>query len=159
VYPSAGDDAWVAVACADDEQWRSLCRVLGTEDRAGWSVDERRARRRDLDEVLSAWTSSRSRSEAQEVLQAAGVAAHQVQNSPEAFEDPQLAHRRHFREVPHDRQGTTWVEAVRFALSRTATVIERGAPTLGQDTFEVLTEVLGYDIDRVAELAGAELLE
>ena len=29
VYPCAGDDEWVAVAVASDEQWRSLRALLG----------------------------------------------------------------------------------------------------------------------------------
>ena len=42
---------------------------------------------------------------------------------------------------------------------RTPVTSYRAAPTLGQDAFEILTELLGYDVDRVADLAAAELLE
>ena len=159
VYPAAGDDQWVAVACTSDEEWRALCRLLGDDSRAGWTAGERLERRRELDEVISAWTAGRPALAAQEALLAAGVPAHQVQNSAEAFDDPQLGHRSHFLEVEHDRQGTTWIEGPRFRMSRTGPADLRGAPTIGQDSFEVLTEVLGYDVDRVAELAMAELLE
>jgi crotonobetainyl-CoA:carnitine CoA-transferase CaiB-like acyl-CoA transferase len=159
VYPAAGDDQWVAVACTSDEEWRALCKVLGEDERAGWSAAQRLDRRRELDDLLAGWTADRSPLAAQEQLQAAGVPAHQVQNSAEVFTDPQLAHRGHFNEVAHDRQGTTWVEGCRFRMSRTPPSIDRGAPTIGQDTFAILTEVLGYDVDRVAELAIAELLE
>ena len=51
------------------------------------------------------------------------------------------------------------MEAPRFGLSRTPGRIDRPAPTLGQHTFEVLTELLGYDADAIAELASAEALE
>lgn len=159
VYPSAGADRWVAVACATDEQWQALCDVIGQEGRASMSAEERRHARRELDEVVAAWTRRRSSTEAQDALVAAGVPAHRVQDSGEVFEDPQLRFRHHFVEVSHEKQGTTWVEGARFALSRTPASITRGAPTIGQDTFEVLTEVLGYDGDRIADLAVAELLE
>jgi benzylsuccinate CoA-transferase BbsF subunit len=94
-----------------------------------------------------------------ERLQNEGVAAHVVQNSPEFAADPQVAHRGHFVEVPHAKQGTTVVEGTRFRLSRTPAKVTHGAPTFGEHTFDVLTELLGYDGDRIADLAAAELLE
>jgi crotonobetainyl-CoA:carnitine CoA-transferase CaiB-like acyl-CoA transferase len=51
------------------------------------------------------------------------------------------------------------VEASRFRLSRTPARTKRGGPTFGEHNFEVLTELLGYDADRVAELAAAGVLQ
>ena len=56
-------------------------------------------------------------------------------------------------------KGMTVVEGTRFQMSRTPAVVTRGGPTFGEHTFDVLTETLGYDSDRIAELAIAELLE
>jgi len=70
-----------------------------------------------------------------------------------------LLHRNALVEVPHGKQGTTTVENTRFVMSRTPAQVDRGGPTLGEHTFEVLTETLAYDGDRIAELAVAELLE
>jgi crotonobetainyl-CoA:carnitine CoA-transferase CaiB-like acyl-CoA transferase len=155
VYPAQGDDQWVAVAVEDDDQWRALCGELGRPDLADLPVGERRTRRRHLDELVTAWTADRSAGEAEAKLQAAGVAAHQVQGSAEAYADPQLHHRGHFLQVPHGAMGTTWVEGSRLRLSRTPALIDRGAPTLGEHSWEVLTGILGYDDDRAAELAVA----
>ena len=44
-------------------------------------------------------------------------------------------------------------------LSRTPGEVTHAGPVLGEHTFEILTEHLGYDSDRIAELAIAELLE
>ena len=85
--------------------------------------------------------------------------AHPVVNSPEAFADPQLQHRGHFVEVPHGRLGTTLMEGSRFVLSRTPARMRRAGPTFGEDAFEILSENLGYDADRIAEIAAAGLLE
>ena len=62
-------------------------------------------------------------------------------------------------QVPHAAMGTTWVEGPRLRLSRTPAAVERGAPTLGEHSWEVLTEVLGYDDDRAAGLAAAGIFE
>ena len=51
------------------------------------------------------------------------------------------------------------VEASRFVLSRSAPARYGPPPTLGQDAFEILTDLLGYDVDRIADLAAAEVLE
>ncbi|MCC6438769.1 MAG: CoA transferase [Acidimicrobiales bacterium] len=159
VYRCAGEDRWVAVAVTDDASWRALCGVLDRGDLASLDAQERRARRRELDELISTWTATLGQEAAEERLQAAGVAAHQVQNSPECIADPQLASRHAFLEVDHASLGTTWVEGSRFVLSRTPATVTRGGPVYGQDTFEILTDILGYDGDRIAELAVAELLE
>jgi benzylsuccinate CoA-transferase BbsF subunit len=156
IYPSLGHDAWVAVAVTDDTTWRALCGVLGRvdlADLADLSGEERLDRRRQLDEVVSAWTAARPAADAMAALQGVGVAAHQVQNTVEAFHDPQLRHRGHFVEVPHAAMGTTWVEGNRMRFSRTPARVERGAPTIGEHSWQVLTELLGYDAERAADLA------
>lgn len=159
VYPAAGDDRWLAVACETDQQWRALAATLGREDLASLDGASRRARRRELDELVSAWTAERPPVEAMVELQEVGVPAYQVQNTTEMVEDPQLGHRQHFVEVPHATQGTTWVEGTRFRLSRTPGQATAGAPTFGEHLFEILNGILGYDPDRIADLAAAELLE
>jgi benzylsuccinate CoA-transferase BbsF subunit len=82
-----------------------------------------------------------------------------VQNSPELAADPQLTHRGHWLKVEHSLHGVTTIEASRFAMSRTPIGPRRAAPTLGEHTFEVLSDFLGYDSDRIAELAAAEAFD
>ena len=60
--------------------------------------------------------------------------------------------------MPHAKQGTTVVDASRFVLSRTPAQVTYGGPTLGEHTFDILTDVLHYDSDRITDLAVAELL-
>lgn len=157
-YRAQGVDNWVAIAVADDHQWRSLCAVLGRDDLARLSLDERLTRRRELDEVVTTWTSQRSMGETMERLQQVGVPAHQLQSTSEAFEDPQLAHREHFCQVPHGAMGETWVEGTRLRLSRTP-AIAGSPPMLGEHSWQVLTEILGYDDDHASRLAAAGIIE
>ncbi|MEL7155433.1 MAG: CoA transferase [Actinomycetota bacterium] len=159
VYPTAGDDNWIAISCTSDDTWRALCRAMERRDLADLSVEERRARHDELDEILSAFTTGRDGVALMNDLQAAGVAAHIVQNSVELQADPQLQHRQHLVEVAHAKQEITTVEGSRFQMSRTPAVVDRGGPTFGEHTFEILTGTLAYDGDRIAELAAAELLE
>jgi crotonobetainyl-CoA:carnitine CoA-transferase CaiB-like acyl-CoA transferase len=163
VYPAAGDDRWVAIACDTDEQWQALATAIGRADLASdaalATAVGRLASVADLDAAIGGWTAERDMFEVERALQAVGVPAHAVQNSSEAVVDPQLLHRGHFIKVPHGSLGETTVEASRFRFSRTPARTERAGPTFGEHNFEVLTELLGYDPERVAELAAAGVLQ
>ncbi len=152
------DDEWIAISCVDDSHWQSLAMLMERSDLADLTLAERHALHDELDEIISAWTRLRDGTALMHHLQEVGVAAHIVQNSPHYAADPQIIHRGQHVEVPHAKQGSTVVDASRFELSRTPASVTYGGPTLGEHTFDVLTEVLGYDSDRVAELAAAQLL-
>ncbi|MDH5289708.1 MAG: CoA transferase, partial [Acidimicrobiia bacterium] len=109
-------------------------------------------------DALAARTAGCPAGEVEARLQAVAVPAHQVQNAPECTVDPQLEHLGHFVSVPHSVHGSHWVEGPRFRLSRTPGFVARGAPTLGEHAWEVLSGILGYDPDRIADLAAAGLL-
>jgi len=157
VYPSAGDDRWVAIACESDQHWADLARAIGADELAGLTVGQRRGQVEELDRRISAWTVARTPAEATEALQGVGVPAHGVAEASDTVADPQLTHRQHYRQAPHPNHGMTWVEGPNYALSRTPARVDWGGPTFGQHNSEVLEEILGYDVDRIAELiiAGA----
>jgi len=159
VFPAAGDDRWVAVVAQDDRAWTELAGLIGHPSLAVLPLADRLARREELEAAVSAWTSRLEEADVEERCQAAGIAAHRVQNSPELAVDPQLAHRGHWVGVPHSTHGTTIIEAPRFTMSRSRVWPERAAPALGEHLYEVLTEHLGYDADKVAELAAAEAFD
>ena len=91
-------------------------------------------------------------------LQASGIDAYPVNNSQGCCDDEQLTARAHHINVPQSHRGTMWTQNCRTRMSRTPPVVRRGGPCLGEDNFEVLTEFLGYDTDRIADLAAAEVL-
>ena len=69
-YRCRGESEWVTIAVGSEEEWRSLCRVLGdsrlTEDEQFADGYSRWQNQDDLDEVVGEWTAGRS---AQEVMQ------------------------------------------------------------------------------------------
>lgn len=158
VYQTAGDDNWIAIACTNDDDWRALSAEMDADALGVLSLTDRHARHDELDEAITAFTLGHDGVALMERLQELGIAAHIVQNSPELAADPQLAHRGHFAEVPHGKNETMVVDASRFHLSRTPAQHLYAGPTFGEHSFDILTEVLGYDGDRIAELAVAELL-
>jgi crotonobetainyl-CoA:carnitine CoA-transferase CaiB-like acyl-CoA transferase len=156
VYPSAGEDRWIAISCETDQQWHSLCaemrRLDLSENAAFTSAEGRVARFKELDEIVANWTAGRDVLELEAQLQARGIPAHHVESSADVVADPQLAFRGHLVELPHPIHGRVVVEGSRFQLSRTPAIITKSGPTLGQHSQQVLKEILGYDAAKIAEL-------
>ncbi|MFN0028019.1 MAG: CoA transferase [Acidimicrobiales bacterium] len=159
VFPAAGADRWVAIAAQDDAAWETLAGLIGRAELAGLTLGARLERRAELEELVAAWTGTRTAADAEAACQGVGVAAHQVQNADELAVDPQLHHLGHWRSVAHSHHGDTIVEGPRLRLSDTPIGPTRAAPMLGEHSFEVLADLLGYDPDRIADLAVAEVLE
>ena len=155
MYPTAGDDEWVAVVCETDQQWRYLAGLLGRDDLAELTVAQRLDRVGELDAMVSEFAVARDGAEVETALQEIGVPAHRVQNADGCFVDPQLVHRGHWMTVEHPVHDEMVVEAPRFILERTPHVVTRSGPSMGEHNDHVLRDVLGYDDDRVVELAIA----
>jgi crotonobetainyl-CoA:carnitine CoA-transferase CaiB-like acyl-CoA transferase len=159
VYPAAGDDRWVALVCETDEQWRSLCTEMRRPDLAPLATTERLARRDELDEVVGAWTGRQDAVGLTARLQAHDVPAHLVSEAPDIWSDPQLVERGIFRWTPHPIARRVVVDQPPYRLSRSPGSYDWAGPTYGQHADEVLRGILGYDDERIAELAIAEALE
>lgn len=162
VYPAQGEDQWVAIVCRTDDDFRGLCEVMGREDLARdprfANVEARLQNTAALDEAIAQWTRTMPPLRIEHTLQARSIPAHVVQNSSGYWRDPQIVHRGHFVELPHPTYGKTVVEGPRTRLSRTPGQARHAAPTLGQDNQYVLEKILGYDEDKIAEIAAAGAL-
>lgn len=110
IYPSRGEDEWLAISVCSDAQWRALCGELASsdapvasrlEDLLGAGVEERAREHDRIDEIINAWTSSLTKEEAAERLQNAGVAAGPVQKVSDMPFDRQLRFRGAFQIMTH----------------------------------------------------------
>jgi benzylsuccinate CoA-transferase BbsF subunit len=157
------DDRWVAIAVHDDDDWQRFRRVIGAP---AWAVDTRFAtaagRLQHVDELegyVGEWTRMRSAADVARDLQAAGVDAAVVANFEDLVNDPQLAHRRHFREVEHRVIGRHLAEMNAMRFSRTPGEIRMPAPCLGQHSEYVYREFLGMSADEYAALNADGVFE
>ena len=157
VFASQGEDAWVAIACTD-EMWPNLASEIGRDDLAGLTQAQRRSQADLISEAITAWTQMRTNIAAATTLQNRGIDSYPSNDAQDCCDDPQFAHRQHHIEVPQSHSGTMWTHNCRSRLGRTPAAVWRGGPCLGEDNFEVLSEYLGYDGDKIAELAAAEVL-
>ena len=105
----------------------------------------RLARQDQLDDLLSDWTRERDASAVMDELQAAGVPAGKVQRVGELLEDDPHLEARHFYELTHHPvMGEVWLDGGPFRLLATpGSLLGRGRPTMGQDTREILRDLVG----------------
>jgi crotonobetainyl-CoA:carnitine CoA-transferase CaiB-like acyl-CoA transferase len=154
VYPSAGDDRWVAIAVADDADWDGLRAALGwpADPALATAAGRLAAAAQDaVDARLAEWTRARSPEEAAEVLQEHGVSAMPVMGPRDHHADPHLAARGAIVRLHHPEVGPERQIANPTRWSRLATRVAASAPCLGADTEAVLAE-LGLDAAEVAAL-------
>ncbi len=162
VYPCRGDDAWCAIAAYDEDEWRALCSAV---EHSEWADDPRfrtlTARQENadaLDRLIGAWTIQFAPREVMEKLQSAGVAAAAVNSLGDIFSDPQLAHRRIWRERPHAELGSFHYEAPPFELSE-APSEQRPSPLLGEHNRYVCREILGMSDAEIDALMKQGVIE
>ena len=82
IFPSSGDDNWVAIACRDDRDWEALAALLAEP----WAlhprwrtVAGRSGAQDELERLLAGWTESRDRFDVASALRAIDVPASAVQ--------------------------------------------------------------------------------
>jgi crotonobetainyl-CoA:carnitine CoA-transferase CaiB-like acyl-CoA transferase len=154
IYPCAGEDAWVAIACRDEADWRRLALVIAdpwTEHRAYADLEGRLANQDALDEHVAAWTAERDKFEAQRVLRAACVPCSAVQMPGERVDhDPDTEGL--WPTVTHTAMGEVRIDGLPARFSETPWRMTRGAPCLGEHNEAVLGRLLGLSPQEVADL-------
>ena len=155
VYPCEGHDRWIAIAVFTDEEWRSFCRVIGDPAWASESrfatLAGRKSNEDELDRLVGEWTKDFPTEQVEAMMQAEGVAANVVEDNKDIYDDPQMKHYGHFRELEHPVVGTIQSEMppMRFSKSRDT---HFRAPLLGEHNHYVLSQFLGMSDDEIADL-------
>ena len=141
-FRCAGDDRWIALGIWSDDEWQALAAEAEITDERFAMAAGRLANGDELEKHLEAWTSTQERDALAERLQALGIEACPVQDLEDCFNDPQLAHRGHFRPMDHPVLGTHVHETLGFRLSDSPPSFTRPGPTLGRDNEEVYKGIL-----------------
>lgn len=161
-YRCRGDDRWVSIAVADDEEWRALCDVMGrpnlAEDARFSDAAQRWHNQEELDRLIGEWTAQREDYEVMYELQKVGVAATPSLSNKGLFEDPHIKERGAFTQVEHPVLGKDWVISPPWKLSATPATIRRQAPLLGEHDQQVFGDLLGMPRDEIERLQAEQVI-
>jgi crotonobetainyl-CoA:carnitine CoA-transferase CaiB-like acyl-CoA transferase len=155
-YPCSGEDNWIIIACAGDDQWRGMVNLIGN---SSWAADPkfaaqagRKQDRDELDRKLSEWTRKYTAKQVFRMLQESGVAAGIPSSGEDLFHDIHLRGRGHIVETEAQPWGKITHHGLPGIPSVSAASAARPAPWIGVNNDEVFGEILQLNIEKIAEL-------
>ena len=155
-YPCRGEDTWIIIACAGDEEWQSMVRLIGN---SSWAGDEkfltksgRKEHREELDRKLSQWTTKWTPRQAFRLLQEVGIAAAIPMSGEDLYYDIHLRDRGHIVETEAQPWGKLAHHGLPGIPSLSAASAARPAPWIGADNDKVFGEILGLSAEKIEQL-------
>jgi formyl-CoA transferase len=137
------------------QMWHPLLRALGREDLVGdaryETAEARWERREEVNALVEAWTSTRSKHDVMRILAGAGVPCGACLDTGEVLTDPHLKARDMIVQLEHPVRGGYVTVGNPIKLSDSPTTITP-SPLLGQHRHEILSE-LGYSGAEIDQLA------
>lgn len=158
VYAAA--EGYVAINCPSQKHWASLTTLMGRPELASdhryHDPVERTKRIDEVDALVTSWTSTMHRDQLISLLTAARIPCAPVLTINEVIEDPHLHARQAFVETADPARGSIRLPRSPVRLHDSLTPTEpRPAPYLGQDTADVLRQLLGLSPEDVEHFRAA----
>jgi formyl-CoA transferase len=158
----AQEDRWIAIGANSDSMFQRLMRTIGRPDLA----EDPRLRHNDgrveheamLDDVIAAWTRTRTPLAALAELETAEVASGPIQSIADIHRDPQFIAREMFERVELPDGVQLEIPAIVPKLSATPGGTKWIGPELGEHTDAVLRELLGLGDEELDELGDAGVI-
>jgi crotonobetainyl-CoA:carnitine CoA-transferase CaiB-like acyl-CoA transferase len=153
-FPSK--DGWFVLACPKEKFWARLVETLDIDELRRDDLQSFEGRSTHREEVVSLLNEHFVTRESEywlRLLAGADIPCAPVLNVSDALMDPQVGERELIVETDHPTFGNVRQIAspVRVGVARTS---HRRAPGRGEDNEAVLTEILGYTLERISELTG-----
>ncbi len=140
---------------AQPQMWPAVAKVLGqpelTEDARFKTLEARWDNRTELDAIVEAWTSRRSKHEVMRLMGDAGVPCGACQDTGEVLADPHLKAREMIVDVDYPTRGTYQTVGCPIKLSDSPVAVSR-PPLLGEHTDVLLESLCGVEPDEAKRL-------
>ena len=121
-------------------------------------LDQRIARRAEIDAILVDWCAGENSFAAADRLREAGVPAYVPLRASDFHADRQLAARKFFIQLEHKGFGRSTFDGAVTIFSDMPAKPRHAGPLIGEHTFEVLRDVLGYSESEISDMAAAGAL-
>jgi len=148
-------DGWLVLGVANERQFVFFFCFFDLldlhEDVRFKTNGDRVTHRVELGEILSDVIASRPASEWLSALRSAGLPCGPINDVAAVFDHPQVQPREMVLEVEHPKAGPIHITGFPYKLTQTPAELRHPPPLLGEHTEDVLTEMLGYSIEQVAQ--------
>jgi len=148
-------DGFINIAANKQEQWESVCDVLGVPglkaDERFEKRDTRKQNRKELTPLLEAKLAGRGTKEWVDLLNAKDVPSGEILSLEDALQQPQIRHRQTLKDVPVEGLGTVPLFGLTAKFEKTPGDITAPPPRLSAHTAEVLAGV-GVTPEQLAAL-------
>ena len=156
------DDRWVAISASATSIAERVMHLVGRPDIAAkpWfsSAGERVQRAEMIDRPVAQWIRARPFTEVEDAFQAAGAALAPVYDMEQLMQDPHVVARQSVVTIDDEDLGPLKMQNLFFRLSATPGAIRHGGRRLGQDTDQVLADLLDLTGDDLAALRANGVL-
>ncbi len=157
----ATGDGFINIAANQQDQWQSVCEVLGvpelTTDPRFQKRDARKANRRALTPLLEAKLREKPTAYWIEALNRRGVPSGEILSLQDALASPQIAHRQTIREIDEPGIGPLRLFSLTAQFGETPGGIDHPPPRLSAHTAELLRE-LGYTDTEIAAFRARKVV-
>lgn len=149
-------DGLFIVAIGNEELWRNLCKTIGREDLAEdprFATNRSRVKNyRDLAVILNDIFAKDTVEGWMRTFGKAGIPASPINTIDKVVSDPHVVARDMIVEIDHPGVGPLKVTGIPVKLSRTPGSVRSHAPTVGEHTAKVLSDMLGYSMEEIEAL-------
>lgn len=159
--PTRARDGFVMIAAVKPNNFKALADAVGHPE---WMSDPRfgtikgRARHWEMFmAMLDEWASTRTTEECEAILTEAGVPCSRYLSVREALDQPHFEARGSFAAID-DGAGSMKVPNPAFKFANSAAHARNYVPALGGDNVAVLSNILGYSLDRIQSLYDKRIL-
>ncbi len=157
-------DGYIVVAMVGGvrNQWPLFCAIIGRldlmDDERYETGGSRTEHYNELEPILSEVMKTKTTAEWIEQLSEVGIPCGPINSIDQVASHPQVLAREMIVEVPHPRVGKVKLINTPVKLSRTPARVERASPDLGQDTRQLLAELLGMSEGEIENLRESKVI-
>jgi CoA:oxalate CoA-transferase len=149
-------DNWIVIAVGTDKLWARFCTLLGrndlVEDARFCTNPSRTEHREILANIISVEIGKKTAREWVDIMEKEGIPYSLVNNIQQICEDPHIQHRNMLVEIEQTGVGNIRIAGSPFHLSETPGKVYRGAPSLGENTGEILSSLLDLSREEILNL-------
>lgn len=151
------DGGWVAISAANDRAFQRICDAMGQPEAGSdprFATPSARCENREaVNELIQTWVSKHTVQQVMEEMDRHSAPAGAINSIAEVVRDPHIVHRQNIVPVPSSDGGILRMQGVVPKLSDFPAAPGGGAPRVGENTRDVLVELLDVPETALAELS------